>query len=81
MKMRNISVFCFLLPLVSLFGQTATITYQLPNPNRSINTSYAVGTIAGEASVSPTGSAIYQIPIIVMPGMGGVQPIYFHNLQ
>ncbi len=43
-------------------------------PNRSLNTSYAVGTIAGEASVSPTGAAIYQIPIEVMPGTGGIQP-------
>ncbi|MDR0231527.1 MAG: FG-GAP-like repeat-containing protein [Dysgonamonadaceae bacterium] len=44
------------------------------NPNRSINTSYAVGTIAGDASVTPTGAAIYQIPIEVMPGTGGMQP-------
>ena len=47
---------------------------KIPNPNRSINTKYVVGAIAGEASASPTGAAIYQIPIEVMPGTGGVQP-------
>ena len=48
--------------------------FQIPNPNRSLNTSYAVGSILGEASVSPTGAALYQIAIDVMPGTGGVQP-------
>ena len=47
---------------------------QLPNPYRTINTDYAVGTIAGDASVSSTGAAVYQIPIEVMPGTGSVQP-------
>jgi len=47
---------------------------QLPNPDRNLNTGYAVGTIAGGASVSPSGAAVYQIPIEVMPGTGGMQP-------
>jgi len=47
---------------------------QIPNPNRSLNTSHAVGAIAGEASVSPTGAALYQIAVDVMPGTGGIQP-------
>ena len=55
---------------------------QIPNPNRNLNTSYAVGSISGEASVSPTGAAMYQIPIDVMPGTGGIQPnisIAYHS--
>ena len=47
---------------------------EIPNPNRNLNTGYAVGTTAGEASVSPTGAAVYQIPVEVMPGTGGIQP-------
>jgi hypothetical protein len=50
------------------------VTGQLPDPYRSLNTSYAVGAITGEASVSPTGAAVYRIPIAVMPGTGGMQP-------
>ncbi len=47
---------------------------QIPDPDRNLNTSYAVGTTAGEASVSPTGAAIYQIPIEITPGTAGIQP-------
>ncbi|MDR2584998.1 MAG: FG-GAP-like repeat-containing protein, partial [Prevotellaceae bacterium] len=47
---------------------------QIPNPNRSLNTSYAVGSIVGDVSVSPTGAAVYQIDIDVIPGTAGVQP-------
>jgi RHS repeat-associated protein len=49
-------------------------TAQLPDPSRSLNQNYAVGTTAGEANVSPSGAAVYQIPVTVAPGTAGVQP-------
>ncbi|MDD6209889.1 MAG: SpvB/TcaC N-terminal domain-containing protein [Bacteroidales bacterium] len=46
----------------------------LPDPNRTLNTSYSVGTTEGTADVSPMGAATYSIPIAVAPGTAGVQP-------
>ncbi|MTK53336.1 RHS repeat-associated core domain-containing protein [Paludibacter sp.] len=46
----------------------------IPTVNRSLNTSYVVGTTAGSADVSPTGAATYTIPIHVPVAAGGLQP-------
>ena len=35
---------------------------------------YAVGTVGGSFSVGPGGGASYSIPIVVAPGVGGMQP-------
>ena len=48
--------------------------YEIIKPNRSLDNSYAVGTIIGEANVSQTGGATYQIPIEVPKGVAGFQP-------
>lgn len=42
--------------------------------NRSITNGYAVGTIAGQANVTPTGCATYTIPIDLPKGCGGFTP-------
>jgi RHS repeat-associated protein len=46
----------------------------IPTVNRSLNTSYVAGTTAGSADVSPTGAAIYTIPIHVPVAAGDLQP-------
>ncbi|MDR0714256.1 MAG: hypothetical protein LBF89_08370, partial [Bacteroidales bacterium] len=45
-----------------------------PDNDRTLNTSYAVGTTSGIADVSSTGAATYGIPIEILPGTAGVQP-------
>jgi hypothetical protein len=46
-----------------------------PTPeNRTINTSLPIGSLPGAASVSPTGGAVYSVPIHVPPGSAGIQP-------
>ncbi|MBA4410168.1 MAG: hypothetical protein C0397_12175, partial [Odoribacter sp.] len=42
--------------------------------NRSINTSYLVGTTQGAFDVNPAGGASYTIPIDVLPGVNGLAP-------
>ena len=41
---------------------------------RVINTNLAVGSISGEANVTPTGAFTYNIPIYCSPGTNGLQP-------
>src|SRR5262249_51715178 len=44
----------------------------LPAPSTDVTT--AVGTLPGKLDVSDSGSAVYTIPLEVMPGRLGVQP-------
>lgn len=54
---------------------SGNIVYQnQPNINRTINTSYRVGTINGVAAVSNTGASNYTFPILIPPGTNGMQP-------
>lgn len=41
---------------------------------REINTSLPVGATSGSFNVTPSGAAVYQIPIFTSPGTAGVQP-------
>lgn len=50
-------------------------TSNLPDPEtRQLDKTLSVGTIAGEAGVSPSGAATYTIPIETLPGVGGMVP-------
>lgn len=42
--------------------------------NRELNTSLPMGTTAGSHSVSLTGAATYQVPILIPPGTAGMEP-------
>ena len=48
-------------------------TSQLPNPY-NVDTSLPVGAVAGNANLSPSGAAVYQIPIQIPEGVNGMQP-------
>ncbi len=64
---------------VSLTVTFPPVTYlsaeEIPDPvSREINTSFQAGSINGQSSVGPDGSANYNIPIIIPPGTNGMQP-------
>ena len=59
----------------SLATNVQPVVYQeIPDPDRSLNTSLKVGKIEGIADVSPSGAATYQIPIKVLDGTNRMQP-------
>lgn len=55
-------------------GNTENTDPQFSQPVLTINNTYAVGTIEGQASVSSSGAATYQIPIEVPNGIAGHKP-------
>jgi len=42
--------------------------------DRELNTDLPVGTTAGSHSVSLTGAATYQVPLLIPPGTAGMEP-------
>lgn len=63
----------------ALVNEQGAIAYMdtsaLPDPEtRQLDKTLSVGTIAGEAGVSPSGAATYTIPIETLPGVGGMVP-------
>ncbi len=58
------------------FDESGNIPYADNNiyGNEQIDTSLHVGSLPGNATISPTGAATYQIPIECPPGTNGLQP-------
>jgi hypothetical protein len=72
-------------PLASDFKTLKATPFDLPSNinfpvigtifnNTSVDTSLPVGSLPGQASVSPSGAANYKIPIEVPPGTNNLQP-------
>ena len=59
-------------PYVS--GPVTYNTTPVDPANRSLNTSYLVGSTPGTFDVNPAGGASYTIPIDVLPGVNGLVP-------
>ncbi len=47
---------------------------EVDGANRTLNTSYEVGSLPGSVNVSSSGAATYTIPIDIAPGKAGMEP-------